>query len=422
MSEQNEQSNVAVFKELKFPVIEYGVTEAQIAEVAERYKEPDASTDEGYERCKEGCKVLRAMRTSVETRRLDLKRPITEWVRVNVDVRGKELIRQIRAAESPVRAEKERADEIKQAEARREAEAEQKRIADIRERIDTIEGAAREQHPDDNAANYNERIDLLNELQITEEVFAEFVDEANTARDAALFKLTQWHEQALQREADDVRRKEEQARLDKEREELEAAQEKQRQAEAELEQEKREAEKREAAAKSELEQRNREADERKAEQEKAATEKAEQEKETTANVERERVAHIRASITAYEDARCDLDGRSSVFLSNSLTLLQGDPPREDEFQELLTEAREAWQETIDTLEIMLKDAGEREEKARRDEEARLPDKDKLVRWCDAIASIPEPEVLNDKAQKILKRYGGDLTKLTDRLCSDIQKL
>ena len=71
---------------------------------------------------------------------------------------------------------------------------------------------------------------------------------------------------------------------------------------------------------------------------------------------------------------------------------------------------------------MAKDEREAEAKRRRDEEARLPDKEKLVRWCDAIASIPEPEVLNDKAQKILRRYGTDLSKFVQRLQSDIGKL
>ena len=71
---------------------------------------------------------------------------------------------------------------------------------------------------------------------------------------------------------------------------------------------------------------------------------------------------------------------------------------------------------------MAKDQREAEEKTRRDEEALLPDKEKLTRWCDAIAAITDPELLHDKAQKILRRYGGDLSKLLQRLSADIGKL
>jgi len=403
MSEQA-KSNVVEFDEMKFPVIEYGVTEAQIAEVAERYKEPDASTDEGYERCKEGCKVLRGMRTAVETRRLDLKRPITEWVRVNVDVRGKELVRQIRLAEDPVRAEKERVDEIKQTEARKAAEAEQGRIDGIKANIKKIADTTLYWSRDDTASDYEQHTMWLIELQITKELFGEFVEEANTARDAALFKLVQWRDQALQCEQDDARRKAEQAALDQQREEQAATEQRQREAEEALEKKAREAE------------------EMKAAEERAAEKKDEQEKESKATAEGERILHIRASIIATEDAGRDLDGKSPEFLSNSLKLLQGDPPREDEFQEFLTAARAAWQKTLYAIETEIKVAAEREEKERRDEEARLPDKDKLFRWCEAIADIPEPEVLNDKTQKLLKRYASDLSKFTDRLRSDIAKL
>ena len=96
MSEQAEQSNIVELPELKFPPIEYGVTEAALAELAERYNEPDASTDEGYEHCKDGCRELTALRTAIETRRKDLKAPALNWGR-DVDKQAKDITRRVKA-------------------------------------------------------------------------------------------------------------------------------------------------------------------------------------------------------------------------------------------------------------------------------------------------------------------------------------
>lgn len=402
MSEQTE-SNVVEFPELQFPPIEYGVTEAALAELTERYKDPDASTDEGYARCKDGCKEMTSLRTAVETRRKDLKAPALNWG-AKVDKIAKALVLSIKLIESPVRDEKERVDEIKQAEARKIAQAEQARVEGIKTNIEKIVATAREQNPNDKASDYQQHITWLKELALTDEVFGEFVEEAGTARDAALFKLTQRHEQAIEREEADRKRADEWAEIDQQKKELEAAQEKHREAEEALEKKAREAE------------------ELKTAEERAAEKKDEQEKESKAATERERIAHIRALISAAEDAGRDLDGKSPGFLSNSVTLLRGDLPREDEFEEFFTEACDVWQKTINAIKAEMKVAAERQEKERHDEEARLPDKDKMLRWCEAIADIPEPEVLNDKTQKLLKRYASDLSKFIDRLRSDIAKL
>ncbi len=405
MSEhKSEQSNVVEFTELKFPPIEYGVTEATLAELAEQYKDPDASTEYGYEHCKNGCRTLTHLRSSIETRRLDLKRPVAEWIRTHIDNRGKDLIRRVRKIEGPVRAEKERVDEIKQAEARKVAEAEQERIDGFRDNIELIVATAREQNPNDTAADYQQHITWLKELTIDEEVFGEFVEEANTARDAALFKLTQWHDAALGREEADHRRAEQQAEIDRQKEELEAAQEKQLKAEEALAKKAREAELRKAA------------------EEKAAHEKAEREQQEKDEAEGRRVSKIRDAI----DIIATIPGRSFNMSSEQLSLLINDvrnnEPCEAIFQEFLAAANTVRTASLESLDAMMAEAKEREEKARREEEAKLPDKAKLVRWCDAIASIPEPEVLNDKAQKLLQRCALDLLKICDRLRADIAKL
>jgi len=403
MSDQDEQTNIVEFPELKFPPIEYGVTEAALAELTERYKEPDASTDEGYEHCKDGCRELTAVRTAIETRRKDLKAPALDWGR-DVDKQAKDIVRRVKAIEAPVRAEKERIDEIKQAEARKAAEAEQQRVDAIRENIAKIIGTAAEQSPDDTAADYGQHITWLKELAINEEVFGELVDEANTARDAALFKLTQWHEQAVKREADDVRRKNQQAELDRKKKELDKIEAKQKKEAVRSEKGKR-------AAKD-----------RKAADEKAARQATERAKEARKLAEESRITDIKSAIEIKRGIPIRAEGSSSAALEGLITAEKAAEPTQADFAEFLPEARAAWQYSLDALEVMAKDEREHEEKQRRDEEARLPDRKKLTRWCDAIASITDPEVLNDKAQKILRRYGGDLSKLVQRLRSDIGKL
>lgn len=404
MSEQNEQeSNIVEFPELKFPPIEYGVTEAALADLAERYKEPDASTDEGYEHCKDGCRELTAVRTAIETRRKDLKAPAINWGR-DVDKRAKDIVRRVKEIEAPVRAEKERIDEIKQTEARKAAEAEQQRVDGIMADIEQIAATAREQNIDATAADYQQHIKWLGALVISELSFAEFVDEANTARDAALFKFTQWHEQAVKREADDVRRKQEQAELDRQKKKLDKQK---------VEQE---------AEAQRIKDEQREADERKAADEKEARQATERAEESRKLAEENRIINIRSAIEIKRTIPNRASGSSSAALEGLITAEKAAEPTLADFDEFLTEAKAVWLESIKTLRIMVKNEREAEEKTRREEEARLPDKQKLVRWCDAIATITKPEVLNDKAQKILRRYGGDLSKLLQRLQSDIGKL
>lgn len=402
MPEQtSEQSNIVEFPELKFPPIEYGVTAAALAELAERYKDPDASTDDGYAHCKDGCRELTALRTAVETRRKDLKAPALNWGR-DVDKQAKDITRRIRVIEHPVRAEKERIDEIKQAEARKAAEAEQARIDGIHDNIEKIAATAREQNPNDSAADYQQHITWLTELAITDEMFGEFVAEANTAREAALFKLTKWHDAALGREETDRRHTAQQVRIDRQQKELEAAQEKQREAEAKLEKKAREAEDRKAA------------------EEKIAQEKAEREQREQRAAENRRVQKINERLA--DLATFGQYASGSAALADAIGSLESRQLAEADFEEFYAEAVAAKRVQLDELRNSLVDEKAAEERHRKDEEARLPDRDKLLRWSDAITEIPEPAVLNDKAQKLLRRCVGELDRFIGRLRSDIRKL
>ena len=392
-------------QDLKFPTIEYGVTEAEIAEVAERYKDPDASTEEGYEHCKEGVQTLTSMRTAVETRRLDLKRPITKWIAENVDGRAKALVRQIRTAEGPVRAEKERIDEIKQAEARAAAEAEQARIDTIKDNISKIEATAREQHPSDTSSDYQQHITWLIELAITEEVFGEFVEDAKTARDASLYKLEQWHKLALEREQADKQRAEQQAELEAKQKELDKIAAKQQEEAERLEKEKSDAE------------------ERKAEEEKAVQEKAESEQRRKARDEENRICTIKSAIHVKATIPDRATNMSAHALDGLIEAEKDNKPDELIFQEFTAEAIQAWQQSLDRLGIMAAETRALEEQERLEEAAKMPDRDKLSNWFNALVTASAcPEVGSKDAQKIVNRYGAELAKLTDNLRKAIAKL
>ena len=388
-----ENKEVKPLAELKFPTIEYGVTEAEIAEVAERYKEPDASTDEGYEHCKEGVNLLTSMRTALETRRMDLKRPITAWIAENVDGRAKKLKKLIVAAETPVRAEKERVDEVKQAEARKAAELEQARIDGIKENIGRIEATAREQHPSDTSADYQQHITWLTELEIGKDVFGEFVDEAKTVRDAALYKLTQWHKLALEREAADKQRAAEQVEIDRQKKELDE----------------REAEQKEEAARiakgiqdavdlqAEIERKEREAEEL-------------------------RVAAIQNRIDELRTAGAYANDAAS--LRGAIKALENQTPTAEVFAGFLNEALIVRGTRLAELKQQLAETEEREEQERRDEEAKLPDKQKLVLWLTALEVIVNdaPVVINDAVKKVINRYRSDAIKLVESLRKATDKL
>lgn len=403
MSTDAEQSNIVELPIPKFPPIEYGVTEAALAELAERFKDPDASTDDGYELCKDGVREMTALRMAVETRRKDLKSPALDFGR-EVDKQAKDIKRRIKLIEAPVREAKEAVDEIQQEIARKAAKAEQARVDAIKANIEKIAATAREQNPDDTAADYQQHMTWLTELAITDEIFGEFVDDAKTERDAALFKLGQWLERAEQREADYIRRKAEQAALDLRKKELDEIEAKQKKESDRIDKEKREADERTAAA------------------EKLEQEKTEREERETAEAEQKRVDRIKAAIDSLATIPDRAAGISSERLDQVIVNEKVMEPTAIDFAEFLPDAMQAWKTSIETLGNMRHAASDAEEQARRDAEARLPDRDKLLRWCDALADIPEPEVLNAKAQKTLRRYTGDLAKFLERLRSDIGKL
>ncbi len=119
-------------------LIELGVTEAAIAELATKYNKAwDCSIKAQYEVVRKGIAELRGLRTRVEKRRKELKAPLLEQSKL-IDGEAKRIIGELTNIETPMRdakaEEDERIERAKQEEARKEAE----RQAKITQKINWI--------------------------------------------------------------------------------------------------------------------------------------------------------------------------------------------------------------------------------------------------------------------------------------------
>ena len=195
----------------------------------------------------------------------------------------------------------------------------------------------------------------------------------------------------MEREADDKKRAEEQAEIDRQKKELDE----------------REAEQREEAERLEKEKRE-------------ATERGEAEEKKTREHEELRVAGIRARIDELREFGEYAEG--SAALRDAILALDSLQLHKEHFAEMLEQAVAAKIDRLAELKRRLAEAEAAEEQQRLDEEARLPDRDKLVRWCEALDDVLRPEVLNDDAQKVLAKFGGELDKLLSKMYAAIEKL
>lgn len=116
------------------PIVSYGITDSDVAELATKYAGLKADTPDGYKAVSAALKEVVSTRTTVENARKELKAQSLEWGR-KVDAEAKRLTASILVIEGPLRAAKDsvdnerqrKLDEIKADEDRRIAEAEQRR-------------------------------------------------------------------------------------------------------------------------------------------------------------------------------------------------------------------------------------------------------------------------------------------------------
>jgi len=194
-------------------VIEYGVTEAALAELKGKYaKVPDAGTKEGYALCKAGIAEIRPLRTSVEKRRKELKADALAYGR-KVDDLAKTITNALVAIEQPMKDAKQVVDdEVKRIEEEKR-QAEIKRIENIQSRIVEIKSFGDGLlNADSKLLQYS--IDSLNSTVISDEHYGEFCDAASEAINATQERLTAALNERLELE----RQQEENERIRKEQE------------------------------------------------------------------------------------------------------------------------------------------------------------------------------------------------------------
>ena len=207
---------------------EYSKTEAALSALREQFGGVtyDVDSADGMKEAKEARAEVRNYRTSLEKMRKDLKAPALERSRL-IDAEAKRITAELVAIETPIDSQIKREEARKETERQEKIEAETRRVEGIQDRIAGIrEHATIAFQIGITTKNIEQSIADIETIDI-DDSFAEFRDRAEDAKVATLAKLREVLAAAVEREAED-------ARIQAEREELEQL--------------RRDAEKREAAA------------------------------------------------------------------------------------------------------------------------------------------------------------------------------
>jgi septal ring factor EnvC (AmiA/AmiB activator) len=260
--------------------VEYGVTEAGLSQLREKYRGLVISDSDSYEIVRKGIAEVRTLRTSIESRRKELKASALEYGR-RVDGEAKRITEALLEIESPMKAEKDRVDAEREAKRKAKEEAERKRVDGIRGMIEQMRLLVITKGM--SAEAIGTLADSVLETVIDPEVFQEFTEEAVKAQNEVAQALLKAQAEQQKWESEEAARKAEAERLETQRKEQEEAEKKLQEERRALEREKKalqEAQERariEAAARQRAEAEAREKLEREAREAAEAKEKAEAE-------------------------------------------------------------------------------------------------------------------------------------------------
>ncbi len=237
-------------QENKTEVAEYKPIEASLSALRNKYQGVvfQVSTTEGDKEARAARKELVGLRTSLEDKRAEIKKPILELGRA-IDAEAKRITSEIEALEKPIdeqikaeeqrkAAEKAAREAAEKAEREAKEKAEKARIDGIKAKIKAItdkplEVLGKKPLDIENAINQVEF------MPVTDVEFEEFVIEASEARESAVSKLREMHAQAVHQEEEENRLAAERERLDQQRREQEAREAEQRRQQEEAEAEAR---------------------------------------------------------------------------------------------------------------------------------------------------------------------------------------
>jgi hypothetical protein len=285
----------------------------------------DVDTTDGEKAAREFRQRCVKIRTSADAAYEQGNKPLLE-----VQRQGRELRDAIKAFVEPIELAwgvKIKAKEDRKAREKAEREqAERVRLAAIRKRIEAITSSPVHAAAAKTAADIAFVMRGVNELQINEELFGEFIDEATGARDRVLITLTQLHETAVARELEVQRLEEQRQELARQQAELDRKAAEQRE---ELERQQREA--KELADKLEaqrLEQQRKDEAERAEQQRKDEAARAELKRQQDAFEEERRQAReaIEAEkLRAAAEREAELEALTPLVLTPLAISLNGEP-------------------------------------------------------------------------------------------------
>lgn len=318
-------------QENKTEVGEYKPIEASLAALRHKYQAVvfQVNTKEGDKEAREARRELVGLRTSLEEKRAELKKPVLELGRA-IDAEAKRITAEIEALEKPIdeqikAEEKRKADERAAREAAEKAEREAREKAE-KARVDAIQAKIRAIANKPFEVLGKKPLDIENAINqveftpVTDVEFEEFVIEASEARETAVSKLREMHAAAVHQEEEEKRlaaereqleqqRREQEAKLEAERQELERKRQEQQVREDEQRRQREATEREEARVREESERIENERRRIEAQRE----EQARQEREAVVRKEAEARAARQREIEKAETMRMDAQEMLNAF-------------------------------------------------------------------------------------------------------------
>ena len=266
------------------PVVEYSTTAAALHELRARYASATyaVQTTAGMREARAARATLRDLRVALEEKRKELKAPILDRGRL-LDSEAKRITAELVALEDPIDAQIRAEEDRKAQEKARAEQAERERIAMIDQRLNWIRGRAPNAARLRTAAEVQAVIGELEQIPLTEALYAEKLPIATELYASELAWLRSHASALAEREA-------EVARIAQEREQIEAesrAEQERRDREDHARREEQARQDAERAAKIAQEDAERQARQRVEDEARAAAARAEEEKLAAARLVRE---------------------------------------------------------------------------------------------------------------------------------------
>lgn len=387
-------------------IAEYTKTENALAELRTKYKDAvfDVATTKGISEARAARAELRTLRTDLEKERVRIKAPALERCRL-IDAEAKRITVELAALEDPIDSIIKAEENRKEQERLRKLEEERQRQIAIQSAIDGMRNvpASLIGKP---AIIIKGQLAKLKEQSLDLDFFGEYFRQAEDAHAAAVAKVQEMLQTALDAEA-------EAARVKAEREELERMRAENERLQREAEERRRADELRAQREREDAERKEREAREAQEREQAEAVAKEKAEKEAALKRERERIEAIRAAIDAIKNVPANISRLKASEVREEIEALEILNPRASrvDFAEFKQEAEEAYDSTLVHLQQVAFEAQRRDEQEALEQLRREEDRARLE--AEAQRQRREQERLDRERQELeTQREAERLNSLT----------